>query len=73
MRKPNKRAYPDYYSIIHNPIALEDIKQSIENGTYPTLQHIRAAFELCFNNCIDYNQNTSDIYRDAKDLKVCSA
>jgi len=71
MRKPPKRLYADYYQVIKQPIALEDIKAKIEKGSYPTLEDVRLDFELCFNNAKEYNQKESLIWRDAKDLMVC--
>ncbi|KAG6889990.1 hypothetical protein C0995_012950 [Termitomyces sp. Mi166 len=67
-RRPSKRQYPDYYQIIQHPIALEDIKKQLDNGSYKTLEAVKQDFELCFNNAKQYNIKESDIYRDAKDL-----
>ncbi|KAF5385065.1 hypothetical protein D9615_001251 [Tricholomella constricta] len=68
LRRPPKRLYPDYYKLISQPIALDDIKKQLENGGYPTLEAVRQDFELCFNNAKQYNMKESDIWRDAKDL-----
>ena len=70
MRKPPKRQYPDYYVLIKQPIALDDIKSKIEKGGYPTLEDVRQDFELCFNNAKQYNLKESEIWKDAKDLLV---
>ncbi|KAG6910499.1 hypothetical protein DXG01_009918 [Tephrocybe rancida] len=67
-RRPSKRQYPDYYTIIQQPIALEDIKKRLDNGSYPTLSAVKQDFELCFSNAKQYNMKGSDIWRDAKDL-----
>ncbi|THV07492.1 Bromodomain-containing protein [Dendrothele bispora CBS 962.96] len=66
--KPSKRLYPDYYKIIEQPIALDDIKKKLQTGAYPTLEAVRQDFELCFTNAKTYNLKESDIYKDAKDL-----
>ncbi|KAJ4485789.1 RSC complex protein [Lentinula aciculospora] len=68
LKRPNPRIYPDYYAIIRNPIALEDIKKKIKTGQYTDLESVRKDFELCFNNAKDYNIQESLIYNDAKDL-----
>ncbi|KAJ3772440.1 RSC complex protein, partial [Lentinula raphanica] len=68
LKQPNPRIYPDYYAIIRNPIALEDIKKKIQSGKYTDLESVRKDFELCFNNAKDYNLQESVIYNDAKDL-----
>ncbi|KAG6865756.1 hypothetical protein C0991_011953 [Blastosporella zonata] len=67
-RRPPKRQYPDYYMIIQHPIALEDIKKQLDNGSYQTLEAVKQDFELCFSNAKQYNMKESDIWRDAKDL-----
>ncbi|KAG6817936.1 hypothetical protein H0H87_012404 [Tephrocybe sp. NHM501043] len=67
-KRPSKRLYPDYYTIIQHPIALEDIKKQLDNGSYQTLETVKQDFELCFNNAKQYNIKESVIWRDAKDL-----
>ncbi|KAG6879479.1 hypothetical protein C0992_002202 [Termitomyces sp. T32_za158] len=67
-RRPSKRQYPDYYQIIQHPIAYEDIKKQLDNGSYKTLEAVKQDFELCFNNAKQYNMKDSEIYKDAKDL-----
>ncbi|KAJ3994126.1 RSC complex protein [Lentinula boryana] len=68
LKRPNPRTYPDYYAIIRNPIALDDIKKKISSGQYTDLESVRKDFELCFNNAKDYNLQESMIFNDAKDL-----
>ncbi|KAG6837653.1 hypothetical protein H0H93_004929 [Arthromyces matolae] len=68
LRRPPKRQYPDYYQIIQQPIAFEDIKKRLDSGTYQTLDAVKHDFELCFNNAKQYNLKESEIWRDAKDL-----
>lgn len=62
--------YPDYYQIIKNPIALDDIKKRLDTGAYSSLQTIRTDFELLFNNALEYNMKDSVIWKDAKDMHV---
>ncbi|KAJ3849456.1 RSC complex protein [Lentinula lateritia] len=68
LKRPNPRVYADYYTLIRNPIALEDIKKKITSGQYTDLESVRKDLELCFNNAKDYNLPDSIIYTDAKDL-----
>ncbi|KAF9015712.1 hypothetical protein BDQ17DRAFT_1230001 [Cyathus striatus] len=68
LRKPSKRQYPDYYQLIRQPIALDDIKKQIENGAYLSMEALKQDFELCFNNAKQYNMKDSVIWKDAKDL-----
>jgi hypothetical protein len=71
VKRPSKRIYPDYYKAIANPIGLEDIKKTIDDNRYPRLEHVKAALDLCFENCMNYNMDGSGLYIDAKELKVC--
>lgn len=68
LRKPSKRLYADYYVIIKQPIALDDIKKKIDNGGYASLEEVRQDFELCFSNAKQYNMKDSPIWKDAKEL-----
>ncbi|KAF8641083.1 hypothetical protein AX17_000727 [Amanita inopinata Kibby_2008] len=68
LKKPAKRQYPDYYQVISQPIALDDIKKQLDNNAYQTLEAVRSDFELCFTNAKTYNVKESEIWRDAKDL-----
>ncbi|KIL71554.1 hypothetical protein M378DRAFT_174801 [Amanita muscaria Koide BX008] len=68
LKRPPKRIYPDYYQIIQQPIALEDIKKQLDNDAYQSLEAVRVDFELCFMNAKTYNMKESDIWKDAKDL-----
>ncbi|TFK41865.1 hypothetical protein BDQ12DRAFT_598311 [Crucibulum laeve] len=68
LRQPSKRQYPDYYTLIKHPIALEDIKKRIEDGGYSTFEAVKQDFELCFNNAKQYNLKDSGIWKDAKEL-----
>lgn len=72
LRKPSKRQYADYYQFIQKPIALDDIKKQLDHGNYASLEAVKQDFELCFNNAKQYNMKDSPIWKDAKDLLVCS-
>ncbi|TDL20995.1 Bromodomain-containing protein [Rickenella mellea] len=69
LRLPSKRQYPDYYTLIKRPIALEDIHANLDKLKYPTLEALRADFEVCFKNAKKYNVRESQIWRDAKTLQ----
>jgi len=71
LQKPPKKKYPDYYVIIQQPIALDDIKKRLETNQYPSLEAVKQDFELLFNNAKQYNLPESQIFLDAKDLLVC--
>jgi len=56
---PSRKLYPDYYQIIKNPIALDDIKKRLDTGAYSSLQTTCTDFELLFNNTLEYNMKDS--------------
>ena len=70
MRLPSKRQYPDYYQAIKRPIALDDIKRQIDEGGYSSFDNIIEDLLLCFKNAQKYNRSDSQIWKDAKYLKV---
>lgn len=70
IRLPSKRSYADYYELIKKPIALEDIKQQLEQGGYTTFDEVKQDFERCFRNAKRYNVKGSQIFNDAKHLHV---
>ncbi len=71
LRLPNKRTYPDYYTIIKKPIALDKIKSQLETGHYTSLIAVKNDLEQCFRNAKRYNLKDSQIFNDAKFLHVC--
>ncbi|KZV99312.1 Bromodomain-containing protein [Exidia glandulosa HHB12029] len=69
MKVPPKKTYPDYYEIIKQPIALDDIKNFLDRRAFKSLEMVKAQFDLCFKNARKYNQKDSQIWRDAKALQ----
>ena len=71
LRLPNKRTYPDYYTVIKKPIALDKIKSHLDAGQYISLIAVKNDLEQCFRNAKRYNLKDSQIFNDAKFLHVC--
>lgn len=69
LTKPLKRQYPDYFELIKQPIALDDIKKKLNSHAYPNLEAVKLDFDLCFTNAKNYNHPESVIWQDAKDLQ----
>ncbi|KAK0208734.1 RSC complex protein [Desarmillaria ectypa] len=69
LTKPLKRQYPDYFELIKQPIALDDIKKKLNSHAYPNLEAVKLDFDLCFTNAKNYNHPDSVIWQDAKDLQ----
>jgi len=71
LRLPNRRTYPDYYTIIKKPIALDKIRAHLDAGQYSSLIAVKNDLEQCFRNAKRYNLKDSQIFNDAKFLHVC--
>ncbi|XP_015750031.1 PREDICTED: protein polybromo-1-like [Acropora digitifera] len=69
LRLPSKRAYPDYYEVIKQPIALSKIRSQIKAGQYETLADLERDLDLCFRNAQTYNEPTSMLYKDAQRMQ----
>ena len=69
MIKPCKETYPDYYSVIKNPMDMETIKKRIKSNSYKTLKKFKSDVILMFENCKAYNDPTSILYQDACELQ----
>ncbi|KAL5967885.1 Protein polybromo-1 [Taenia solium] len=65
---PSKEDYPDYYEVIQEPIDLTIIKERMDSNKYPTHQAMVADLRLMFNNARRYNEEDSQVYRDADTL-----
>lgn len=72
LKLPPKKRYPDYYTTIKNPIALDTILSRIENDEYDDTEALKADLTLMTSNAKKYNQKGSSIYEDAVTLQVTS-
>lgn len=66
-----KNMYPDYYIVITNPIAMEQIQKKINKHEYQQLREFVADIKLLFNNARTYNEDGSQLYIDANNIEVC--
>ncbi|XP_046839642.1 protein polybromo-1-like isoform X2 [Xenia sp. Carnegie-2017] len=64
MRLPSKRAYPDYYKIIKNPIGLLKIGSNVKNNYYESLNELVLEIQQCFENAKTYNETDSMLYQE---------
>ena len=67
MKLPSKSEYPDYYSVIKQPIDLQMISRN--RRRYETLDEAVSDFTQVFDNAMRYNDDESLIYKDAKTLE----
>ena len=62
---PDKATLPDYYVEIKEPIAIELIKRKQKRKKYQSMDHFLRDMNLVFENAKSYNQDESQIYKDA--------
>ncbi|RWS21651.1 Protein polybromo-1-like protein, partial [Leptotrombidium deliense] len=70
LEKPSIKDYPDYYHIIEKPIDMRTIEGNIKFDRYLSVDALVADFLLMFKNCKQYNEEGSQIYRDAETLEL---
>ena len=68
-RLPDKVAMPEYYAEIKTPMAYDVLKRKVKRKKYPTLEAFMSDVNLMFDNAMQYNENESQIYKDAKELQ----
>ncbi|KAI0475039.1 hypothetical protein GGR56DRAFT_492962 [Xylariaceae sp. FL0804] len=66
---PDKQANPDYYVTITNPIALDVIKRKYKRKKYQSVDQALADIDLMFGNAKEYNEEASQIHKDAVELQ----
>ena len=52
IRLQDETEFPDYRSVISNPIDLGTIQDKLERGSYQTPEDLAADVRLMFNNCL---------------------
>lgn len=66
---PDKQLNKDYYTVIENPIALDQIKRNAKRKKYRNVDALVLDLDLMFENAMRYNEEGSDIYDDAVELQ----
>ena len=62
--------YPEYYNIIENPIAINDIMKKCRTKVYNNAFQYHADWKLMFANAVKFNGESSWIVADGKVLEV---
>ena len=68
-RVPDKTAMPEYFDEIKNPIAFDVLKKKLKRKKYTTLEQFMKDVDIMFENAKSYNQDESQIYKDAVELQ----
>lgn len=67
---PDKITESQYYAVIKEPIALDLIKRKAKRKKYQSVEHFMKDIDLMFENAKVYNEDDSEIYKDAVDLQA---
>ncbi|SCU92152.1 LAFA_0F08372g1_1 [Lachancea sp. 'fantastica'] len=59
---------PEYYEVIHRPIALSLVKSNLENDYYTKIYDFYIDMVLVFENALVYNDSETLMYQDAEKL-----
>jgi ATP-dependent helicase STH1/SNF2 len=72
IKLPSRRDFPDYYMIIPEPIAMEQILKKIKKEDYSSLNDMKRDIHTLCSNAKTYNEDGSLIYVDAVSIQVRS-
>ena len=67
---PEKKEFPEYYTQIERPIAMDQVRKNIKRRMYKDLDMFIADMDLMFDNAMLFNEDDSEIYADAVELKA---
>ena len=59
---PDRDTYPDYYTIIEEPMSLSMIRKRIRIGQYSSVEEMGADIDLMVRNAKAYNEEDSYAY-----------
>ncbi|SCU84670.1 LAMI_0C08416g1_1 [Lachancea mirantina] len=65
---PSKKLYPDYYSLVQKPVALDSIVKKAKKGAYEGFNDVKQDLQLMYDNARFYNEEGSWVYTDADEL-----
>ncbi|SCU97712.1 LAMI_0F11078g1_1 [Lachancea mirantina] len=68
MQLVDKDSFPDYYEVIHKPIALKLVKNNLDMGFYTKIYDFYIDMELVFQNALVFNNEDTLIHQDAQKL-----
>jgi Bromodomain len=69
LKLPPRKRYPDYYTTIKKPIALDTIYERLDREEYDDTEALKADLTLMTSNAKKYNVKGSSIYDDAVALQ----
>ncbi|KAF2177403.1 chromatin structure-remodeling complex protein rsc1 [Zopfia rhizophila CBS 207.26] len=64
-RIPDKAVMPEYHAEIKSPMAMDMLKRKLKRKKYNSVDHFMQDVELMFENAKAYNEDDSQVYKDA--------
>ncbi|KAF4537579.1 Chromatin structure-remodeling complex protein rsc1 [Lasiodiplodia theobromae] len=64
-RVPDKSVMPEYHNEIKYPMAMDGLKKKLKRKKYQSIDQFMKDVEIMFENAKSYNQDESQIYKDA--------
>jgi len=68
-RVPDKAVMPEYHAEIKNPMAMDILKRKLKRKKYNSVDQFMIDVELMFENAKQYNEDDSQVYKDAVHLQ----
>lgn len=68
--KPSEDDYPEYYKLIEQPIAINDILKKCKSKSYASPAEYHQDWKLMFSNAVKFNGENSWVVLDGKILEV---
>eukprot|EP01147_Barroeca_monosierra_P002562 gene2562-5481_t len=65
MELPSKKEFPEYYQVITKPMDINTILKRINRGSIQSFNQLKEAFDLVFDNAQIFNEDDSQVHRDA--------
>ncbi|KAI9822333.1 MAG: hypothetical protein M1827_000051 [Pycnora praestabilis] len=69
-RLPDKGSMPEYFDSIKMPMAIDVIKRKSKRKKYQSVDHFMKDMEIMFDNAKMYNEDSSQVNKDAVDLQI---
>ena len=69
---PSRTEYPEYYTIITQPLDLQTVKRRVGHGEYKSVEAFHNDLRLIWRNATQFNERGSPIYVDADNLRRVS-
>ncbi|TGZ80195.1 Bromodomain-containing protein [Ascodesmis nigricans] len=66
---PEKKEFPEYYVQIRDPMAVDIVRKNIKRREYKSVEQFLGDMELMFENAKIFNEEDSDIYKNAVALQ----